>query len=733
VTVSRRGFVRLGAAAGAGLTLVVSIPGCGRPRGGSTFAPSLALRIGTDGTITVTAPRPDMGQGVRTSLPMLVAEELDVDLASVRIEQADFDDRFEALGGQYVGGSNSVRTAWLPLRRAGAAAREMLRQAAAERWGVPVAETVAELGRVRHPPSRRSLGYGELAEDAARLPVPEDPPLKNASELRLIGTPVAQLDAPDIATGRAVFGIDVRVPGMLYAAIAHAPRPGAEVAAIDASTAGVPGDRVIRIDATRLPDFPPNSPKPPSGVAVLAESTWEALRARDLLAVEWRGGADDSTEAFWRSCEARADEPPERVLRDDGRLEDAFAGAARTLRAVYRVPFLAHVPMEPMTATALVEDGRCEIWAPTQNPEAAREVAAIVTGLALDRIAVHPLRMGGAFGRRYYSDFVAQAVYLAREAGRPVKVVWDRTDDVRHGFYRPAGYHRMIGALDGGGRLVGWGHHLVNASRYASLLRDAPAGAGELYETDFPAAHVPHFRLSYTSVSSAIPRGQWRAIASSANVFVVESFLDELADAAGIDPVRFRLEMLRDPGAIARGAQAGVSERLARVIETVADRSGWNDPPAAGRHRGIAASYANGAFVAHVAEVGVDSAGAMRVVRVTSAVDTGTVVNPSGARAQVEGSVIMGLSACLHERVTVTDGTVDQTNFHDYPILRFDEAPAVDVHLLDSPDPPSGIGEGALPPLAPAVTNAMFRATGRRVRELPIGGRPQQPVGSTSM
>jgi isoquinoline 1-oxidoreductase beta subunit len=724
--------VKLGVAAGGGLAIAVSIPGCvslSRDSADGSFTPNLVLRIDSDGTITLIAPRPEMGQGVRTSLPMLVAEELEVDLEDVRLEQADLDDGFEQYGGQYVGGSNSVRTSWVPLRQAGAAAREMLVTAAAMRWGVNPESCQAAAARVHHAESERSLGYGELAREAAELPAPEDPPLKDPAEFRLIGTEVRQVDAAAIATGGAKFGLDFKLPGMVHAAIAHSPVFGGGIASVDASRAStLPGVRVIEMDARRMPEFPPNNPKPPSGVAVLADSTWAAFQARNALSIEWDtadSASDESTEGFWQRCQGRAAEPPERIVREDGQVDDVGLRAARRLDAVYRVPFLAHAPMEPMNATALVEEDRCEVWAPTQNPAGTREIAAIVSGLPEANITVHPLRMGGAFGRRYYSDFVAQAVYLAREAGRPVQVVWDRGDDIRQGFYRPAGYHALRGGLDPAGEIVAWSHHVVNASRYRHLDREGEPGAGEVYPFDFPAEFVPNYRLSYTSVTSAIPRGQWRAIADSANVFVVQSFIDELAHAAEADPLQFRLRLLGEPREVPYYSRTYDSGRLRRVLEIAADRGGWGAPLADGRARGIAASYANGAFVAHVAEVSVESDGTVRVHRVTSAVDIGTVANPSGARAQVEGSVAMGLSATLGEQITVTDGRVDQSNFHDYPVLKIGQMPEVDVHFVSSSRPPEGIGEGALPPLAPAITNAIFAATGQRIRELPIRMRSE--------
>jgi len=726
----RREFLRVTATTAGGILLAIHVPAW--PLEASTeagravsFSPNLLVRIDPDGTVTITAPRPEMGQGVRTSLPMLVAEELEVDWDDVRIVQADLDDRFEAYNGQGVGGSYSVRGSWEPLRRAGAAAREMLIAAAAARWGVAPESCEARSARVHHASSGRSLGYGELAADAALLPVPENPQPKEPSRFRLIGTPVPNVDASEIVTGQIGFGFDVRVPGMLFAAIARAPTFDARLRRVDPAPAlALPGvRRVIEVDPDSWPDFPPNSPKPVYGVAVIAETTWAALAGRSALDLEWEPGpgATESSERFWQRCEDRAAEAPDRVVREDGDVAGALELAARRVQAVYRVPFLAHAAMEPLNATARVDGAGCEIWVSTQNPAAAREAAALATGLDPQSIVVHPLRMGGAFGRRYYSDYVAEAAYLAREAEAPVQIVWNREDDTRYDLFRPAGHHVMDGGLDGEGRVTAWSHHLTNASRYTSLGRDGPPGAGELYEYDFPAGFVPNYRAAYSAVDSPIPRGQWRAIADSANVFVVESFIDELAHAAGMDPLEFRLRTLGPAREVPYFSRTYDSGRLRRVLQTAADAAGWGGPLPGGHGRGIAASFANTAFVAHVAEVAIDSGGRVRVSRVVSAVDIGTVVNPNGVRAQVEGSMAQALSTVLGERVTVEAGRVTQGNFDDYPLLRIDEMPEVDVQIIPSDGPPRGMGEGALPPLAPAVTNAVFAASGTRIRRLPMG------------
>lgn len=744
----RRSFLRVGIAATGGLLIGVGLPVRGAPPreadaaalpgmasdatggSGSSFAPHAFVRIDPDSTVTLTAPRPEMGQGVRTALPMLVAEELEVEWRSVRVEQADLGEAYAGYGGQtmgqYVGGSSSVRRSWEPLRRAGAVARTLLVMAAARQWGVEPASCRAERGEVVHPSTDRRLSYGALVQPASRLD-PPDPAavrLKEPADFTLVGTPRVNVDAPEIVVGEARFGLDFRVPGMLYAAVARAPTFGARVRSVHVEAAlTLPGvRRVVPIDTDAFPDFPPNSPKPPDGVAVVADSTWAALRGRDALEVEWSGGAgSESTDGFWRRCEEALRRSPDRVLREDGTFERAYGQAEVRHEAEYRVPFLAHMPMEPLSCTARVEADGCEVWVPTQNPVSARGIAALVTGLPPEAVAVHPLRMGGAFGRRFYSDFVAEAAQLSREVGSPIQVVWSREDDVRHGLYRPAALHRLRAALGADGLPVAWSHRMANASRARHLGRGGEPGDGELSARDFPAGFVPHFRLGYSEVESAIPRGQWRAIRYSANVFVLESFLDELADLAGRDPLAYRLALLERRGAAPEGRlDAGRTGRLRRVLQLAAHRAGWGARPPFGRARGLAGSYANGAFVAHVAEASVDDRGRPRVHRVVSAVDCGFAVNPDGVRAQVEGSVALGISAALGEEITVREGRVVQGNFDDYPILRMDRMPEVVVHIVPSDEPPSGMGEGALPPAIPAATSAISAAAGARVRELPL-------------
>jgi isoquinoline 1-oxidoreductase subunit beta len=724
---TRREFISIGLTALGGLAIGVRVEPAGAP---GSFAPNAFVRLETDGSIIVAVPRPEMGQGSRTTLAMLVAEELDAEWTRVHVEQTDLDEK--RYGPQYAGGSAVVRTSWMPLRRAGATARALLVTAAANRWGVDPVTCATERSRVNHPDSGRSMAYVALLDDARSLPVPRDVPMKQRGAFRILGTPRRGVDVPAIVTGHVTFGMDVRVPAMLFASIERAPVFGGRVARVDDRAArAVPGVReVIAIDADALPEFEENSPKMPNGVAVLADTTWAAMEGRRKLVVEWeeRGGNVESTTAMRERAAEIAPGRPTLVRRDDGNFDREFARAVRKVEAVYELPLLAHTPMEPMNCTARIDGRGCEVWAPTQNPQGVRNASARVTGLLAEDITVHVTRMGGGFGRRFYADFAAEAVYLAKATGRPVQVVWTREDDVRHDFYRPAGYHLMRAALDADGDIIAWSQHLVNASR-GHYLRWSPGpnqtelvDPGELEPYDLPAGVVPNLRIGYTALQSRIPRGQWRAVEPSSTVFVTQSMLDELAHAAGRDPLAFQLSLLEPARQLAYYGGHYDTGRLAAVLRAAAEHGDWGKPIGARHGRGIAASYSNGAYVAHVVEVEVSPNGEVHVRRVATAADCGLVVNPLGARAQVEGAVIYGLSAALFQEITVESGRVVQSNFHDFPALRLADAPTVDVHFMDSgEDAPHGMGEGALPSIAPAVTNAIFAATGIRVRRLPIG------------
>jgi isoquinoline 1-oxidoreductase beta subunit len=732
---SRRQFCHVTALTTGALLVHVHVPRVltGRrarrqPENAGPFAPNAFLRIDPDGQVTIIVARPEIGQGVRTSLPMLVAEELDAGWATIRIEQAPAVDH-SAYGDQYAGGSQSVRTGWAPLRHAGAVARTMLVAAAAEQWGVQPAACETANGMVLHRPTGRRSTYGSLVATAARVPVPTTVSLKDARQYTIIGRATRQLDAVAIVHGTQRFGMDVRVPAMRFASIERAPVFGAKVVAVDEAAArAIVGVRdIVRIDGDALPGFGDNNPRPANGVAVIADSTWAALKGRRALHVTWSGGAPTEDSGRRRAeCVERATRAPQTVIRKDGDVDRVFASGARMLDVVYELPLVAHASMEPMNCVADVRADRCELWAPTQNPATARDVAAHVSGLPVDAVTINVMRSGGGFGRRFYSDFVAEAVVLSRAAGVPVQVVWTREDDIRHDFYRPASYHVMRGAVDDRGGLVAWSQYMVNAPRGEFLQWELPNGvtvrpAGdELEASDFPAGFVPNIFLASSLIHSPVPIGQWRSVENSTNVFVYQSFIDELAHLAGQDPLAYQLAILGDVGEMPYDNGKYDVRRLRRVFEMVAREGRWGTPLPAGWGRGIAGSYADSAYVAMIAEVEVDPKRAIRVHRIVVAADLGTVVNPLGATAQIEGSVIFGLSAALKHEITVAEGRVVQSNFTDFPVIRMPEAPRIDVHFVPSTHVPLGCGETAVPATAPAVANAIFAATGIRVRRLPI-------------
>jgi isoquinoline 1-oxidoreductase beta subunit len=717
--VSRRDFVAIGLSAAGGLLVSFYLPATVRALRGSAPDPiSLGafIEIGPDGAVIIAAKNPEIGQGVKTSLAMLIAEELDVDWRRVRVVQADYDER--KYGDQFAGGSTAISDAWLPLRRAGASARAVLVAAAAKRWNVDAGTCRTEQGVVVHPPSGRRLAYGALVSDAAQLTPPKDVPLKSPSEFRLIGTRVRVVDAAEIVTGRASYGLDARLPGMLHAAIAKPPFGGSVGQVDERAALAVPGvRRVIRMPAL------PNPLERVEGVAVIADSTWAAFQGKRALSVQWvepPNGAADSASVD-EACRAALAKPGE-VIRNDGDVDQALHNARLTVEAVYELPFLAHAPMEPVNCLAHVQGERVDIWGPMQDPGGVAERAAQGAGTTPQQVRVHMSRSGGGFGRRLISDFAAEAAFLSKEVGAPVQVVWTREDDIQHDYYRPAGHHRLRAAIDDHGRVVAWTQHLANTSRYAFAGRENPAGS-EIYADDFPAGCVPNARYEYSLVASAIQAGAWRSTLHSANAFAVESFIDEIAHAVRRDPLELRLELLgeaRKLGYKGHGGPTFDTGRLAAVLKLATERAGWGTPVAEGRARGLAAHFTFGGYAAHVAEVSVDSTGTPRVHRIVAAIDCGTIVNLSGAEAQAQGGILDGLSAALYGEITVERGRVRQSNFHDYRLLRMREAPRVDVHFIRGAETPSGLGEPPLPPVAPAVANALFALTGKRVRRLPI-------------
>jgi CO/xanthine dehydrogenase Mo-binding subunit len=663
------------------------------------------LQITPDGEALIWISRSEMGQGVRTALPMIVADELEMPWERVHIRQADAaaDGRF---GSQLTGGSLSVRTLYEPLRRSGAVAREMLRTAAAGDWGVPLQECVARDGAVTHEPTGRRLAYRDLLQTAATVPVPdpETVSLKSPDEFRIIGTSIPRVDGPDMVTGTAVFGLDKRVPDMLYAAVARCPVYGGTVGRVDSAAAErLPG--VVRVVET---EGRTEGMYMAPGVAVIATDSWAALRGVQVLDIEWDAGPnrDENSEGLRRRLLARSEQGGT-VVMNTGDAAGALDRSARRIRATYELPFLAHAPMEPMNCVAHVRADSCEIWSPTQNPQAVQRLVAQSLGVAEGAVTIHVTLVGGGFGRRLYPDAELEAVMIARQVGAPVKVLWTREDDVRHDRYRPASLHTLEGGLDEDRRPIAWSWHILNTH----TERFVPE--------DFPARAIPNYHVEYSHVPWILPRGAWRATTNSQNPFVVESFLDELAVEGGHDPVQLRLDLL---GSVEPGAAGGSHydrDRLLHVLEVAAEMGAWGSPLPGNQGRGVAFFSGYDSYVAMVAHV--ESSGEdFRVHEITCAIDCGQVINPDMVTAQVEGAVAFALSAGMHQRITVEGGRVQQSNFHDFPVLAMREMPAIHTHIISSRLPPGGVGETPLPPTAPAVTNALFAASGRRIRSLPI-------------
>ncbi len=695
---TRRGFLKTGAVASAGLAIAFHLPAALRDRAeaaAATLEPNAWLRIDAQGEVTVIVARSEMGQGARTLIPMLVAEELEADWAKVRFEQAVPAPKY---GDMSTGGSQSMRTLNVPMRKAGAQAREVLLEAAALTWGVERASCRAERGAVIHEPTRRRLAYGALVGKAATLTPPADPPLKGWSQHRLLGTSPARLDGQEKITGSARYGIDVHVPGMLIAAVARCPVPGGIVRTFDATAASaVPGvQRVVRIA---------------SGVAVVAASTWAARRGADALKIVWDEGplATLTSAQISRDYAALALKPGA-TFRKEG---DGFAGlatAARTVEAVYETPYLAHATMEPPNCTAHVTAGECTVWVGSQNATGVQRKAAEVAGLPLEKVTVKLQYLGGGFGRRSEQDFVAEAVELSKLLGAMVKVVWSREDDVRHDFYRPASYHVLRAGLDAAGRPVAWSHRMAGPGIlkrwYAGAVRNGIDPTSLDVAENLPY-EFPHLEMEYILHDPGIPTGWWRSVSASQNAFAIECFIDELAAAAGRDPLALRRGLLEK------------HPRHRAVLELAAAQAGWGAPPPAGRARGIAMAESFESIVVQVAEVSLVN-GAPRVHRVTCAVDCGHALHPDMVKAQMESGIVFGLSAALYGAITIDRGRVQQSNFDDYPVVGIADCPAIDVHLLPQGDPLGGIGEPGLPPIAPAVVNAVAALTGKRVRTLPI-------------
>ena len=707
----RRRFLKTGMAGATGLMIGFYLPGrfeadAASPAGSTTPAALNAwMRIAPDDTVTILIDKSEMGQGILTALCMLAAEELECDWTKIRTEFAPAAKEYfnPAFGMQGTGGSSSVRSSWDPMRKAGAAAREMLVQAAAQKWGVEKTTCRAENGVVLHSATKRKLTYGNLAEAAASLPVPADVPLKDPKQFHVIGKSTKRLDTADKVNGRAEFGIDVRRPGMLYAVVARCPVFGGKVASFDATKAkAVPGVKnVIQIS---------------SGIAVVADSTWTAMQGRRALDIKWDEGANAniSSENISKLFAERATQPGSEA-RKEGDAPAALAGAAKKIEATYEAPFLAHATMEPQNCTADVRADRCDVWAPTQFQTIAQGTAAKISGLKPESVFIHTTFLGGGFGRRAAPDFIAEAVETSKAIAAPVKVTWSREDDMQHDFYRPASYARLAGGLDADGWPVAWTTHvacpsIMNAFFPGSIKNNLDPTSVE--GVDNIPYSIPNIFVDYQLTDTPVPVGFWRSVGNSQNGFFSESFMDELADAGKKDPYELRRRLLDK------------APRHLGVLELAAQKAGWDKPLPAGRFRGIAVLFAFQSYGAQVVEISVDrKARTLKVHRVVCAVDVGRVVNPANIVMQTESAVVYGLTAALHDQITISRGRVEQTNFNNYPMLRIDEMPLIEVHIVPSEEKPTGAGELSVPPVAPALCGAIFAATGKRIRRLPI--RPE--------
>lgn len=709
ISESRRDFLKATAAVGGGLVIGVFMPGRPRLAQAATarqpFAPSAWIRIGTDNIVTVIVDKSEMGQGVHTALPMLVAEELDADWSNVRMESAPAAPEYKHpwFGVQATGGSTSVRAMWEPLRKAGASARAMLVAAAADTWKVDAATLETDRGTVIGPKGRKAT-YGQLAAKAATLPMPKEVKLKDPKDFRIIGKSTKRLDTPGKVNGTARFGLDAKVPGMLTAVVARSPVVGGKVMSFNADKAkAVKGVKMV------LPVRSPTS----EGVAVLAGTFWAAKLGRDALEIQWDNGANAtlSTAAMQKAMLDLAQSGQGALTaKNDGDI--AAARPAKTVEAIYEVPYLVHAPMEPMNCTAWVKPDGVEIWTGSQAQGPNQFTAAQIAGVKPEQVKIHTLLLGGGFGRRFAPDFLVEAVELSKAAKAPVKVIYTREDDTRAYYYRPMAVCKLAAGLDANGMPVS-----IHARAVCDSIAEGTGMEGMLLKERIDATSVegldnlpyatPSLRVEWVKYSPGVRTWFWRSVGNTQNIFFAESFIDEMAHAAGKDPVDFRRALLvKHP-------------RHKAVLELAAEMAGWGKPLAAGRARGVAVAESFGSYVAEVAEVSLED-GKPRVHRVVIAADVGTVVNPDTVVAQMESAVVFGLSAALYGKITLKDGKVEQSNFHDYPILRIGEMPKVEVHVVKSAEPPGGVGEPGTPPIAPAVANALFALTGKRIRSLPL-------------
>jgi isoquinoline 1-oxidoreductase beta subunit len=734
--VDRRSFLRVSALAGGGVLLAGYIKllepteAFAATTGAAEFAPNAFIRLTPDGLVTITAKNPEIGQGVKTMLPMLIAEEMDVEWKNVRIEQARFDpSKFQA---QSAGGSTATPNNWVPMRQVGAAARAILVAAAAQTWNVPESELETSAGTVRHTKSNRTIAYAKLIDKAVSIPSPDlaTVTLKDPKDYTIIGTRVMGVDVPDIVRGKPMFGIDMTLPGMLYASFVKCPVfAGKVVSANVDEIKNEPGVKHAFVveggTAGGLMGLMP-------GIAIVGDNWWLVQQARKKLKVTWDEGvtATQSSAGFATKAAELAKQPPTRSVRKDGDVDAALKGAAKVVEASYYYPFIAHAPLEPQNSTAVFQDGKFEIWSPTQQPGGGRNLVSQTLGVKPDDITIHMTRSGGGFGRRLSNDYMVEAAAIAKQIpGVPVKLLWTREDDIQHDPYRCGGFHNFTGAVDPSGTLIAWRDHTVTFENASSA---APGGS------EFPARFIPNYSLEVSTMPLGAPTGPLRAPGSNGFAFVVQSFIDELAQAANKDPVQFRLELLANeqpapaqaaaPADAGRGGRGGFAppsfdaKRMRGVVELVAEKSGWGKTQLPkGTGMGVAFHFSHRGYFAEVVQATVSKSGDVKVDKVWVAGDIGPqIINPSNAENQVQGAVLDGIAEALAQEITFENGRTKQSNFNNFTLLRLRQAAPVEVHFLKSDSPVTGIGEPALPPVVPALCGAIFMATGKRVRSLPL-------------
>jgi len=733
MVVNRRSFLRVTALAGGGVMLGLAI----KPKASAQFGPAAPpvpnnfIRIDPDGTVTIMAKDPEVGQGVKTMLPMLIAEELDADWKTVKTEQTDFDDTKYAL--QFAGGSLATPFNWDPMRRVGAAGRQLLISAAAQTWKVPEAECSTSAGRVLHAGSSRSVGYGEIASKAAAMPAPDlqKVKLKDPKDYRIIGKSQRGYDVPKIVTGQPAFAIDFTLPNMLFAVYQKCPVFGGKVVSANVDEIKtMPGIRDAFVVEGKMKDgtVAENDPGLEPGVAIVADSWWQAQTARKKLQVKWDEGhgASQSSVGFAQKALEISKQPPAKTLRKDGDPDAALARAAKVVEGAYAYPFISHAPLEPQNCTAHWQGDKIEIWSNSQVPGGGRTLVAKTLGIPEKSVTVHMQRGGGGFGRRLTNDYMVESAWISKTVNAPVKLLWSREDDFAHDYYRPGGFQFLKAGVDGSGKIVAWQNHFVSWGD-----GDKPAPSSTMGATEFPARYIPNYALHNTNQPLWLKTGALRAPGSNVYAFVIQSFIDELAHAAGKDPVQFRLDLLSNtplpapappPGGGGFGGPGFSAERTRGVVQLVAEKSGWGKRSlASGRAMGVAFHFSHMGYFAEVAEVSVSAEKKVKVHKVWVAADIGShIINPNFAENLAQGAVIDGLSEMMGQEITLDGGAVMQHNYDKHPMVRIAQAPEIEVHWLKSDNPPTGLGEPALPPIIPAVCNAIFSATGQRIREIPL-------------